>query len=140
MQGDLLGLLITGRQRILTESHSCEAVGENVVGLHKGSARTVKREVPVAIVIHSVLAKKICPTARDGEPSIIPVGPVVEHRERPNLPRLEPDELVRVKNSAPSIQARKVSSIFPIHGVIFPERDCILEKSVPMEICERAKV
>ena len=80
-----------------------------------------------------MLSEKVGPVSGDSQPGASFLHPIMERGERPHLPRLQPDELVRVKDGARPIQAGEITAIFPVYRVILPERNGILKQTIPIE-------
>ena len=48
------------------------------------------------------------------QPFITLLHLVVQHREKPYFPALEPDELVRIINAAVPVKTTVIASVFPV--------------------------
>src|SRR5690606_12282081 len=96
LNGQPGNFLLSGCFIKLTESYGRKAIGEYIVRLHQRRTLSVQGKIKSAFFITAMLFQKINAQPGNIQPALSLFHLVVEHREGPSLPSLEPKELVGV--------------------------------------------
>jgi hypothetical protein len=76
-----------------------------------------------------VLFKKSGANPSRFEPLISPLEQVVKHGKCPHLPSLKPGKFVRVVDASNPIEAREISTMCPIGGMVHPKGENVLDEN-----------
>ncbi len=73
-------------------------------------------------------------------PALVGRQPVEQHGKHPDLPRLQPEELVGVVDRAITREAGEIAAAFAVRRVSLPERDDVVEQRAAVLFREFGKV
>ena len=74
-------------------------------------------------MVGALCEDELCPSDGDVQPLLLLVDVVVQHRESPYLPGLQPHELISVIDLAVVVNACEKAATLAINGVLLPEWD-----------------
>ena len=118
-----IGIVFTARgDGQLGEGHAGEGVGKDIVRGDDGLPLAREREIEVVVPVMAVLLQEAGALLGAGEPGRILLHLVVQHGEHPDLPALQPDELVGVEDASVPVQASEIPAVLQVLGFLQPER------------------
>ena len=114
LTGDIGIVLAAGGDGQLGKSHTRKGIGKNIVRGDDGFSLAREREIKVVMAVVAILFQKFRPLHGTGKPVRILLHLIIQHGEHPDLPALQPDELVGIKDTAVPVQAGEIPPILQV--------------------------
>ena len=111
-------------------AHRGETVGKDIGRRHRRSPLPVQGKIVGPVPGFAVFREKIKSLPRDFQPAFLAVGTHIKCREHVNDAPLHPHVFFRVVNRTVTVQRGKISAVFLIDTMRFPERNHIVNQFI----------